>query len=407
VPVRLDSKAAARHREGMQQLSMADAEQLARAGAEALRAGNAAAARRDFERLTASGRANAQIWLLLAHSCIMLGDHAAAERAADEVLRRDNRNLRALIVKGDARQAAGDEAGAASFHNMVLKLAAQLGELPADLKAELARVERAARAFSGRSRRRLEEYLAGAGLGPEAQSARFRESMAILLEEKQVYFQQPSAYYFPGLPQRQYYEREEFDWAPAVEAAAQDMLGELNRALAEDVAFRPYLQAREDRPSYDFHGLLDNPDWSTLYLWENGGPVEANVARFPKTFAAMGQVPLPHITTRAPSILFSLLKPGARIEAHNGMINTRLICHLPLIVPPGCGFRVGNETRQWEVGKLLIFDDTIEHEAWNDSDEDRVVLIFDVWRPELGEDERRAVTAIFEAIDAGKGAGAA
>ena len=383
-----------------QQLSMADAERLARAGAEALRAGNAAAARQSFERLAASGRANAQIWLLLAHSCASLGDHAAAERAADEVLRRDNRNLRALIMKGDARQAGGDEAGAASFYNNVLKLAAQLGELPADLRAELARIEQATQAFKGRSRARLEAHLAEAGLGPEAQSARFRESLGILLEEKQVYYQQPSAYYFPGLPQRQYYEREEFAWAPAVEAATGGMLGELKAALADALPFRPYLQAREDRPTYDFHGLLDNPDWSTLYLWENGGPVEQNVARFPKTFAAMQQVPLPHITTRAPSILFSLLKPGARIEAHNGMINTRLICHLPLIVPPGCGFRVGNEVREWEVGKLLIFDDTIEHEAWNDSGEDRDVVIFEVWLPELTEDESRAVTAIFEAIDA-------
>jgi aspartyl/asparaginyl beta-hydroxylase (cupin superfamily) len=81
------------------------------------------------------------------------------------------------------------------------------------------------------------------------------------------------------------------------------------------------------------------------------------------------------------------------------MINARLICHLPLIVPPGCGFRVGNEVRAWEPGKLLIFDDTIEHEAWNDSGEDRILLIFDVWRPELTLEERRAVTAVFEAID--------
>ncbi len=386
-----------------QQLSMADAEQLARTGAKALRAGNAAGARQNFERLAASGRANAQIWLLLAHSCAMLGDHAAAERAADEVLRRDNRNLRALIIKGDARLAGGDEAAAASFYNMVLRLAPQTGELPADLGAELTRIEQATKAFSSRSRERLEAHLASLGLGPDARSPRFRESIAILLEEKQVYFQQPSAYYFPGLPQRQYYEREEFAWVPAVEAAAGDMLDELNKALAGDISFRPYLQAKDDRPSYDFHGLLNNPDWSTLYLWENGGPVAENVARFPKTFAAMQKVPLPHITTRAPSILFSLLKPGARIEAHNGMINTRLICHLPLIVPPGCGFRVGNEVREWEVGKLLIFDDTIEHEAWNDSGEDRVVLIFDVWRPELDEAECRAVTAIFEAIDAGNG----
>ena len=382
-----------------QQLSMQEAEQLARAGAEALRAGNAAAARQNFDRLAASDRASVQIWLLLAHSCGLLGDHEAAERAADEVLRRDNRNVRALIMKGDARQAAGDERAAGSFFQTALKLAAGAGQLPADLLGELERIEQATRDFAGNSRARLEAYLAGVGLGPDAQPPRFRESIAILLEEKQVYYQQPSAYYFPGLPQRQFYEREEFDWAPAVEAAAGDMLDELNGALAGDAPFRPYLQAREDRPSYDFHGLLDNPAWSTLYLWENGGPVEQNVARFPKTFAAMQQVPLPHITTRAPSILFSLLKPGARIEAHNGMINTRLICHLPLIVPPGCGFRVGNETRAWEVGKLLIFDDTIEHEAWNDSDEDRVILIFDIWRPELSMDERRAVAAIFESID--------
>src|SRR5205085_729046 len=249
-PVRkLDSAARAGHRSVMQQLSMAEAEHLARTGAEALRAGNAAAARQSFDRLAGSGRANAQIWLLLALSCARLGDQEAAERAADEVLRRDNRNLRALILKGDARQAAGDAAAAMSFYNLVLKLAPQLGELPADLGAELARIEQAAKAFGDRSRQRLETRLTALGLGPEAQSARFRESVAILLEEKQVYFQQPSAYYFPGLPQRQYYEREEFSWVAAVEAAVGEMLEELNSALADDIAFRPYLQAKDDRPN--------------------------------------------------------------------------------------------------------------------------------------------------------------
>ncbi len=79
------------------------------------------------------------------------------------------------------------------------------------------------------------------------------------------------------------------------------------------------------------------------------------------------------------------------------MFNTRLVCHLPLIVPPGCTFRVGNETREWREGKLVIFDDTIEHEAWNDSKEDRVVLIFDIWRPELSTRERDELTALLSA----------
>lgn len=380
-------------------LNLQDAERLARSGATALQQGRAAEARRDFEQVAASGLANIQIWLLLAHSCRMLDDAAGTEKAADEVLRLDPRNVRALILKGDCRHGAEDMRAASSYYIAALGAAGELASVPADLQAELTRVEGFSREIARGYRRRLETHLDGAGFGEGARSPRFEESLAILCEEKRVYFQKPSAYYFPRLPQIQFYEREAFPWAAAIEDAADDMRAELAAAIADDGLFTPYLKARENRPNNDFHGLLDNPDWSTLYLWENGGPVERNVARFPKTYAAVQQAPLPFITTRAPSILFSMLKAGARIQPHHGMINTRLICHLPLIVPEGCGFRVGNEVRQWEVGKLLIFDDTIEHEAWNDSGEDRVILIFDVWRPELTEAERSAVTAIFEAID--------
>jgi aspartyl/asparaginyl beta-hydroxylase (cupin superfamily) len=118
---------------------------------------------------------------------------------------------------------------------------------------------------------------------------------------------------------------------------------------------------------------------------------------------ALAGVPLARIANRSPSILFSLLRPGARIPPHCGLVNTRLICHLPLIVPPDCAFRVGNDTRVPVEGKLWAFDDTIEHEAWNRSDRTRVILLFDIWRPELSDEERRLVTAMFEAIDAYSG----
>lgn len=380
-------------------ISNADAERIAREGVEALRAGKYSDASALLGQIAESGRANVQIWLLLAHSARLAGDRATSENAADEVLARDNRNIRALILKGDARVAANDGRGASGFYTTALKLSANLDSVPGDLAPELDRAEKSLKAISEGAGDRLKQHLEAQGFSSGGLSPRFEESIDLLLGRKQVYFQQPGSYYFPRLPQIQYYEREEFDWVEGVEAATDDILAELSGVLGRDELFRPYLQSKTDRPSYDFHGLLDNPDWSTLYLWENGGPVEANVKLFPRTFEVMQTVPLPHITARAPSILFSLLKAGARIEAHNGMINTRLICHLPLIVPPNCGFRVGNEVRTWEVGKLIIFDDTIEHEAWNDSDEDRVVLIFDVWRPELTLDERKAVTAIFEAID--------
>lgn len=158
--------------------------------------------------------------------------------------------------------------------------------------------------------------------------------------------------------------------------------------------FKPYIQSDANRPRADENKLLDSSDWSALFLCENGRRSEEIIARCPRTWEAVQAAPLPRITN-SPTVMFSLLRPGARIAAHTGMFNTRLVCHLPLIVPPDCRFRVGNEVRQWEEGKLLIFDDTIEHEAWNDSPQDRVVLIFDIWRPELSEQEKSEVAALF------------
>ena len=113
----------------------------------------------------------------------------------------------------------------------------------------------------------------------------------------------------------------------------------------------------------------------------------------------MSEVPLSGIRNRSPSVLFSLLRPGAHIPPHSGLENTRLICHLPLIVPPHCALRVGNDIRTPVEGKAWLFDDTIEHEAWNRSDRPRVILLFETWRPEISEEERALVRAMFTAID--------
>ncbi|NUQ18482.1 MAG: aspartyl/asparaginyl beta-hydroxylase domain-containing protein, partial [Sphingomonas sp.] len=231
---------------------------------------------------------------------------------------------------------------------------------------------------------------------------RFQESLDLMLGRRQttLQLQQPTSYYFPGLPQRRYYERSELPWVAEVEAATPTIKAELLDYLAagED-HFSPYMVSDPTRPRSDFHGLLDNPDWSTLYIWSKGGPVPGLTERFPRTMEVLQKLQLPRISVRAPSILFSRLAPGARIPAHHGVMNARLICHLPLIVPPGCGFRVGGEVREWREGELLIFDDTVEHEAWNNGSADRIILIFDVWRPEIEPDERGAITALFETVD--------
>lgn len=379
----------------------AELEAWVRGGAAALQAGRAKDARDLFERVTASGRASVQVWMLLAQANRVLGDTSAQEAAVDAVLAREAGNIRALIWKGDCR-AASDMRAATSFYDRALRLADGQA-LPGDLTAELDRASAATRAAGAAYTAHMDGWLTAQGLPADARSPRFREALDILSGAKQIFHQQPRTFYFPGLPQRQYYEREEFDWVPALEAHTDAMRAELSAMLTDRAGFRPYLVDSPGRPRTEFHGLTDNPDWSTLHLWEKGEAVADNVARAPRTFDAMLRVPLCDIAPRAPTIMFSLLKGGARIPAHTGEINTRLICHLPLVVPPGCGFRVGNEVRDWQVGKLLIFDDTIEHEAWNDSSEDRVVLIFDVWRPELTEDERGAVRTMFAGIDAYRG----
>jgi aspartyl/asparaginyl beta-hydroxylase (cupin superfamily) len=102
--------------------------------------------------------------------------------------------------------------------------------------------------------------------------------------------------------------------------------------------------------------------------------------------------------------MFSLLAPHTAIPPHVGVNNTRLVCHLPLVVPQGCWFRVGDETREWHEGEAFVFDDTVEHEAMNPTDHLRVVLIFDVWHPQLEAGEQQAIAALI-AADGGQGDG--
>ena len=218
-----------------------------------------------------------------------------------------------------------------------------------------------------------------------------------MLGGKQIFLQRPTSYYFPGLPQIEFYEREDFAWVEALEAATPAIRDELIGVMADDSAFVPYVEADPDRPP-STHRLTGDPSWGAFHLWRGGQPVAGNAERCPATLAALAQAPLPRIRGRSPMALFSRLKPGAYLAPHNGLLNTRLICHLPLIVPPDCALRVGNQIRSWEEGRMLIFDDSIEHEAWNRSGETRVILLFEIWRPELDEAEREALTAMFEAI---------
>jgi aspartyl/asparaginyl beta-hydroxylase (cupin superfamily) len=340
--------------------------------------------------------------LALARECRGRGDSAGESAALDRLLAADPRNIPALIRRADLFAAAGDTRSASSFYLMAIR-SVPAGGVSRELATELARAQQTCERYAAEYRDYLLRSLAAKGFSAGRSSARFAQSVDIILGQRQIFLQQPKYYYFPGLPQIQFYERGQFPWLDDVEAATADVRGELAQVLDEPGAFAPYVQGHANRPRKEEMGMLNNPAWSAYYLWKNGEPVAENAARFPKTMHALRGAPLAHVPNRSPSILFSLLRPGAHIPPHNGLVNTRLICHLPVIVPGRCRFRVGNDTRDWVEGKAWAFDDSIEHEAWNASDRTRVILLFDVWRPELSEEERALVVALFDAIDAHTG----
>jgi len=384
-------------------MSMNSTDHNLRSAAEALRDGDARRARELFLHVVATGSDKNAALLGLAQACRSLGDEAGKIAAIDQLLLAEPRNLRALLLKADHLAAMGDERSAASYYRIALKTAPPQDQVPQDLVAELRKAREICDRYAAQYQAHLIGQMRAKGFDPATSSQRFAQSLDIVLGTKRIYVQEPRYYYFPALPQIQFYDRGGFAWLDAIESATADIRDELEEIMAEPGAFAPYVQGHANRPRKEEAGMLNNPAWSAFYLWKNGEVVAENAARFPKTMRALRDVPLARVPNRSPSILFSLLRPGAHIPPHNGLVNTRLICHLPLIVPGECRFRVGNEVRQWEAGRAWLFDDTIEHEAWNDSDRTRVILLFDVWRPELADEERALVVSLFEAIDAYSG----
>lgn len=372
---------------------------LGAAAMAALNRGDPATARRHFEEVVATGRAPVDAWLGLALACHALGDEAATMAALDRTLDIDQHNLRALLMKADALLARGDRRAAIRFYGVLVKLIPDPALLPPDAAREIRRAHAAHTRLSGEIFAHMQQSLAASGYSRELASSRFTQSLALLSGQAQRYEQQPRSYYFPELPTIGFYDRAAFPWFDAIEAATDDIRNELFGLLETPEVFSPYIEAEQNTPVDRTHALLDSPDWTAAYVWKDGAPVRQIASRCPKTVAAVEHAPLERVKGRAPFVLFSKLTPGAWIRPHTGFLNTRLVCHLPLIVPEGCWFRVGSEVRAWKEGKGFAFNDTIEHEARNEGPGTRTVLIFNVWRPELSMEERGLVAALLESTD--------
>ena len=373
-------------------------ERTAQAGIAALQAGDGKTARRAFETIVASGRATLQIWLWLAQACDMLDDRAAVMAHVARVVELDPANPYALVMAGEVQTRSGNDRAAIAWYERALN-AAQGRQLPPDLIARLNRAAAAREAAFAQFEAEMRGAFDTAGVDAASTGPRFAEALQIVSGRSQPYLQQPTSFYYPRLPQIPFYDPADFAWTGALAAALPAIRAEAEAVMAHGDGIAPYVEADPDRPNKG-HALLADARWSAFHLFRNGLPIADHAARCPATMAALDQAPLPRITGTAPMALFSILAPHTHIPPHNGMLNTRLICHLPLIVPDGCRLRVGAEVRDVRAGEVLLFDDSIEHEAWNDSDAPRAILLFEVWRPELTEAERKALTVMFETVAA-------
>lgn len=369
-------------------------------GLAALRAGDATVAAELFEQQLAQGDENAALWLALAFARARLEQPEATLDAVDRALDLDPRDLRALLFKADHLERMGRSRVAFTFYQGALRVAAGAAEIPQDVQQGLHRAQQYCDRQADNYEAYLQAALAERGYQHDANS-RFSEALDIALGAKPVQMQQPTRFYFPGLPQKAFYEREHFPWLEELESHTEQIREELLALLQQEDCFSPYLQVSSDVPQLNDRSNVGNLDWSAFFLWQDGEVVTDNAERCPRTMAALEQVPAPHVAGQTPCALFSKLAPGASIPPHHGVLNTRLICHLPLIVPENCGaLRVGNYQREWREGEAFVFDDSVEHEAWNHSAQPRVVLLFDVWRPELTEEERHWVSQMLLAVDA-------
>jgi len=383
---------------------------LSRAGFDALRQGRFDAARQAFDALAAAGQADADDLVGLGLACARLNDAAAAQVAIDAALTRQPGHFRAMLLKADLQAAAGNEREAAAGYQQLLRAHPDAGAVPPSLQRDWQRAQALLSGYAQRFAAQLQQDLdqrleqARAQHGPWA-TRRFEQALRRLQGRQPLYRSEPRLFHLPELPDRAFFDPAEFPWVPALEAQTALIRDELQGLLAErEARFRPYVERVPGRAVVNEGGMLDNPDWTACYLWKNGEPVAEVQQRCPRTVAALQQLPLANVPGRAPNVLFSLLRPGTHIPPHHGFLNTRCIVHLPLIVPPSeppCRLRVGAEEHAWQEGRVVVFDDSFEHEAWNPSGALRCVLLFEVWRPELSLLERELVVQLFDALGAG------
>ncbi|MBS0584619.1 MAG: aspartyl/asparaginyl beta-hydroxylase domain-containing protein [Proteobacteria bacterium] len=369
----------------------------------ALLAGRAKHAVAMLEQATAAAADNAELWKNLGFAHIATGQSDAAAAALETSVRLDPDAFRARLFLAQIHEGAGRVREATMhYFGAIIKAQAQ-GLWLDEATTPPAMRERVLRAMDFVDRHRhailtevLEPLRARHG---DVELARAQRCLDIYLGAAQAGYpdprQRPKFLYFPGLPTTPYFDRALFPWYAQLEDNVEAIRAELRAVLRDERGIAPFLGTNSlDRVGNQLAGAQAPPAWDAFFFHRHGERIDDNCARCPRTAAILDSLPLVRIREHAPEICFSVLTPGTHILPHRGVTNTRLVTHLPLIVPENCAIVVGGEKREWREGECFTFDDTFEHEAWNRGASTRVVMLMDCWNPWLTEVERDAVTLL-------------
>jgi len=349
-----------------------------------------------LERAAAAEPGTAPIWFNLFQAFEMAGDLERGMASLDRALSTDPYYVPAILKKAEVLERLGRLPESLALYRALVAASPSIDSLPEPARRALAHGLEMVRADDERRAAALERPLADIRAAyPEADFHRAAAYAEQRTGRRKVYVQQPAGGHFPYLPAIEFFPRDHFPWLAALEAETDEIRRELLSLLEEgDRNFRPYVAFDPSQPVNQWGELNHSPRWSAWFFWQDGVRQEENCARCPATAATLEKLPLLDLPGKGPTAMFSILEPHTRIPPHTGSNNVRTTIHLPLVVPEGCGFRVGSETRTLQAGSAWAFDDTIEHEAWNDSDALRAIFILDVWNPLLTEVERAAVRVV-------------
>ena len=375
----------------------------------ALARGGVADAQRKLERAAELEPAQPEIWKNLGIVQLAADRPASALECFDRALGLDSNHFVARLHRGAALERLGQHHDAlANYYGAIVAAQARGQWMDERTTAPGLRpaVLHAMRAVNAGRRQLFLDLLAPLRERFGAESLRrVEQGLLIHLGDAPANYpdprQRPKFFYVPGLRTQPYFERELFPWHADLEAHTDTIREELRGVLADPQGVEPFLGTNDNellKRQNLLAGTRGEAQWNSFFFHRHGEVFEQNARRCPRTTQILESLPLVHIREHAPEVLFSVLTPGSHILPHHGVTNTRLVTHLPLIVPEDCAIRVGGVDHVWQEGRCVTFDDTFEHEAWNRSDKVRAVMILDSWHPDLSDAEREAIALLVGGI---------